>query len=117
MELWIRSQSKHVLKKVEELFISQNYLTKYYQIYSGFSGMVIGTYETEERAKEILDEIQSKMKNLVIYKSKVMLNSDDLINFKKQIDRINKTDALVCDNHFEIIPINNQVILYEMPEE
>ena len=117
MDLWIRSQSKHVLIKVEELFISQNYLTKFYQIYSGFSGMVIGTYETEERAKEILDEIQSKMKTIVIYRSKAFLDNNGLKSFKSAIDEINKTDSMVADKSYEIIPINDQVILYEMPEE
>ncbi len=63
MELWIRSQSKSKLEKVEYLDITK-YGEGEYEIESNTTSL--GTYETEERALEILDEIQSAMITLAI---------------------------------------------------
>ena len=59
MELWIRSQDKTFLKKVNTIgivegsdfcFISENLTTDF------------GKYKTKERALEVLDEIQNEVK-------------------------------------------------------
>ena len=54
MDLWIRSQDKRILKKIEYLEVDE------------FDGIItddecnhLGTYKNQERALEVLDEIQN----------------------------------------------------------
>ena len=60
MELWIRSQDKDSLIKVEKIELTYDYLCSddilltYIETDKGR----IGSYSTEERALEVLDEIQ-----------------------------------------------------------
>lgn len=66
MDLWIRSQDKEILTKInksldiEEIRKDVNYLKDYkdnrYLIES--EDYILGTYQTKERALEVLDEIQ-----------------------------------------------------------
>lgn len=56
MELWIRTQSKQSLIKVNEISINEQYKGRY-NIDSG--DWILGRYEKYERALEILDEIES----------------------------------------------------------
>ena len=56
MKLWIRSQDKRIFKKIEYLEVDE------------FDGIIIddecnhlGTYKNQERALEVLDEIQHKL--------------------------------------------------------
>lgn len=60
MELWIRSQDKEVLLKVNELEIEANMIIAF----DNNKYQCLGTYETKERTLEILDEIQNKI-NLI----------------------------------------------------
>jgi len=63
MELWIRSQNKERLSSVKTLFIEDiNVDNKLFVITDGY--VYYGEYESEERALEILDEIQEIMTNL-----------------------------------------------------
>jgi hypothetical protein len=55
MELWIRSQDRKSLKKVCDLSVS--FGNAKYGVYEDV--LPLGYYETEERALEVLDEIQS----------------------------------------------------------
>lgn len=113
MELWIRTQSKLSLIKVDHLLID-NRLEKII-IKSG--EWRLGIYDTKERAFEILDEIQSKLNQQFIVKA------DDIISYKR-IDqeeirlkyKYNK-EFIMEDSGFEIMPINSNVIIYEMPKE
>lgn len=57
MELWIRSQDKRILQKVDNIFLDANYDNKRICSYDNDSEIELGTYETKERAFEILDEI------------------------------------------------------------
>ena len=58
MELWIRSQDKEYLEKVDkiELFDGLNNDWTLQSVYR-----VLGRYKTKERALEILDEIQNEL--------------------------------------------------------
>lgn len=58
MELWIRSQDKRILQKVDNIFLDANYENKRISTYDG-DNVELGTYKTKERAIEILDEIQN----------------------------------------------------------
>lgn len=72
MELWIRSQDKRNLKKINtEIYIREG-LSNYaegdvYFIVS--SGTELGEYKTKERALEVLDEIQNILSGNCILKS------------------------------------------------
>ena len=55
MELWIRSQNKADLIKVEMLGQIDGVITAYYVN----GNCELGTYKTKERALEVLDEIQN----------------------------------------------------------
>ena len=54
MELWIRSQDKMLLEKVDGITLDR----KGVEIYSTSTGRIFGIYKTKERALEVLDEIQ-----------------------------------------------------------
>ena len=67
MELWIRSQDREILTKVNLLDISEcketnisNKNNKGFEIWNNIDDTFrkAGTYKTKERALEILDEIQ-----------------------------------------------------------
>ena len=59
MDLWVRSQAKNVLNKVENLYIEKrDYIQgEFWDIVD--KTFVYGHYKTKERALEVLDEIQN----------------------------------------------------------
>ena len=57
MELWIRSQDKYTLIKIEEIQICENPDRTWFMN----AGIVLGKYKTKERALEVLDEIQHRL--------------------------------------------------------
>lgn len=60
MELWIRSQSKETLVKVNEAYIDETTIKANYKgYYGGCDYRILGEYKTEERALEVLDDIES----------------------------------------------------------
>lgn len=61
MELWIRSQSKEKLVKIENIYISDEIRDgrAIMGCNSAFINQDLGTYATKERALEILDEIEN----------------------------------------------------------
>ena len=65
MELWVRSQNKHSLVKASDLQLDSFNLEedKVLIINSRTSTdcEILGRYQTEERALEVLDEIQHKL--------------------------------------------------------
>lgn len=62
MELWIRVQTKNGLIKIDSAFIQKNN-KEVYEILTIKNGenYHIATYETKERALEVLDEIQKEL--------------------------------------------------------
>ena len=64
MDLWIRSQDKKDIMKVDAVCMELDYYDETtYSIY-GFlyeDKVLLGIYRTEERALEVLDEIYSKL--------------------------------------------------------
>ena len=99
MELWIRSQNREILTKVNNLrlFYSKDENVFVIEDYDD-----LGIYKTKERALEVLDKIQS------LLKSKVLLNSGKVLgSFEDTIYR--EPDKV------EIQELNT--IVYEMPKE
>lgn len=76
MELWIRSQDRGSLVKVDNLYVSVgNYICYYVEkgkeipnTYYRPSGE-LGRYKTKERALEVLDEIQNILEPQLIIKN------------------------------------------------
>ena len=103
MNLWVRSQDKEKLLKCNDIAISNNVINeresikfKGYKIVGYFDKNteyeILGTYETKERAIEVLDEIQDRM-----------LNSA----FAKKINGLGE--------ELDLIP--NTILIYQMPEK
>ena len=61
MELYIRSQSRRNLMKANDIVARDNQIVVYKE---NENSTIIGTYATEERALEILDEIQRLINDL-----------------------------------------------------
>lgn len=81
-------------------------------------GHKIGEYKTEERAKEILQEIIKNYESKVLLKFNGYLSNDhERILYKKYNDILKNNDFFVSDERKEIqyIPCKNNV--YYMPEE
>lgn len=66
MELWVRSQDKDSLIKVEKIELNYDYLccNDIQLIHIETDKGRVGSYSTKERALEVLDEIQKKI-NLI----------------------------------------------------
>lgn len=94
MELWVRSQNKEVLAKVDNLSIDKDDYSIYTQAQT--YQIVFGTYKSKKRALEILDEIQS------LLKPKYMAKEINTPITNRKID-------------IEVFPYGT--IVYEMPEE
>ena len=119
MSLWIRSQDKTELVKVEGI--------KYEKVPVGHSLLVpyefgvfnVGQYESKERALEILNDIQSKLfnSNRVIVQTKYPCHPEDLYKMKMDFEGINEIPAIVHDIGVEVTPMNQEVFIYEMPEK
>ena len=74
MELWIRSQDKNLLIKADNLCIMENRIVF---IPRNNNGRVsLGTYESNKRAVEILDDIQAFLKPMVSYRQKEPITND-----------------------------------------
>ena len=103
MELWIRSQDKESIIKIENISIdSENYIIG--NLISDDNKSIcdywrLGHYETKERALEVLDEIQS------IIIGKYMCN----INLEEAFSKIG--------NEEDIAKLLKQMAVYEMPKE
>lgn len=86
MELWIRSQDELLLTKIDYIIV--NGLDIFNQ------NQLIGTYQTYERALEVLDEIQK------LLKPKIMMKYND--------------DCTMSVSEIELQP---STYVYEMPKE
>lgn len=112
MELWIRSQDKTELVKIEEICIDidddgfigvwsygSNKHLKYY----------LGTYNSKERALEVLDEIQNMIKPTLI-------NTEYHSEIKQDVDKLS-FDVVMQPIEDKITYIQPDVVVYEMPNE
>ena len=113
MDLWIRSQDKEMLCKVEcvELMHDDPVYAKIY-LNGKFPDLIVGCYE-KQRAVEVLGEVQK------------ILTANFRIFCKKNIDPKDFQDlkidsATICGAHnndaqIELLPYN--CVVFEMPEK
>ena len=88
MDLWIRSQDRRILSKVS--YLQEHFGNGKYGIYD--EAIPMGYYESEERALEVLDEMQSYLINNT---------------FAKKINGLGEIK--------DVVP--NPLFVYEMPKE
>ena len=119
MNLWLRSQDKEKLLKCNDIAISNNVINeresikfKGYKIVGYFDKNteyeILGTYETKERAIEVLDEIQNILKPTIIttgYECELKENIKDITSF-----------------NLDMIPTKTEIqelstVVYQMPED
>ena len=79
MELWIRSQDKLKLVKVNYVYVIENKINSF-SIYGETidSGPIIGRYKTKERALEVLDEIHEHIEKKGT--NELLVNENGIIN-------------------------------------
>lgn len=97
MDLWIRSQDKTFLMKIDNINLGIGVDSKKpCRLFTFVGGVVtsftLGTYKSEERALEVLDEIQSYLINNT---------------FAKKINGLGEIKDIV----------QNPLFVYEMPKE
>lgn len=117
--LWIRTQNKTELTKVDSLGYKEyrNTLEKHnFYIYCK-NAYTLGEYKTKERCIEIIDEIQKLLQSngLIIFKDIECdgLSPKDIEPFKPLFYQI----GVVSSDKGEIIIHNVEDLVYEMPEE
>ena len=110
MELWIRSQDKTKLMRLNNLGTFFVRSEDYYAIYN--DEHILGNYETEERTLEILDEIQDLLKprNLIYTGSKLPIK--DAMHLVKMT---NSQSISMLPSDASIAQLG--VLVYEMPEK
>ena len=120
MELWIRSQDKKRLYNVNELFIEKDiykdwcietaigtdYILKD-AWYICVNQSRLGRYFSEQRALEVLDEIQNMLNPMIVFKN---CNCT-----KDMLDNIKEVGACVVSDNSHIEQLSTCV--YEMPKE
>ena len=103
MELWIRSQDKDSLIKVEKIELIYDYMCSedIQLIHIETDKGRIGSYSTKERALEVLDEIQN------------ILNLKDMYKYDREL--VLKSWKNVDEKQVKIV--RQQMSVYEMPKE
>lgn len=113
MDLWIRSQDKYILKKVNGVVLAQS--GKFFAIYPTEKELgeleFLGYYKTEERAFEVLNEIQKLLiPNIIALGNKI---SNNVYN---DFDNLSNCYAIAdCNNNINIKELST--VVYEMPKE
>lgn len=114
MELWVRSQDKENLVKVNRLNVSglveNGELTKKGLIRNLYDKDedFLGIYSTKERAFEVLDEIQNILKpKTIVLKDLNKLNEDEMNQLRDLLS------IMPSVNSIQELP----TYVYEMPEE
>ena len=105
MDLWIKSQDKKLLIKVNHIMRINNRI---------FAGDTLGEYDSEERAIEILDEIQKLLMGQDKLVISGVLDFEDAQQIKKKLDQTGVVSVFSKDDIGYISPIT---IVYEMPLE
>lgn len=126
MKIWIRTQDKEMLTKIEDVSFIKDSQTNAYVIlttktsiptwhhlhYGG--AIILGAYKTKERALQVLDEIQ----NLLIKSNRIFVNKKiNDFDLEKLKPILNGIDVVVADKDTKIASINTNTIVYQMPEK
>lgn len=118
MDLWIRSQDKEQLIKVERIMLIDDCLCcdEPQITHIETDGGVVGSY-AKERALQILNEIDNKIKNQFIVKVNALLKPNDEKKLRDELEMNYNGDFIMENPMLDIKPTTQNVIYYEMPEE
>lgn len=115
MELWIRTQDKETIMKVNRLDYALS--AGEHQIRADGFKIYLATYKTKERALEILDDISSKIKNQFIVTVSGLWKPEDVKLMKNQLEKDYAGDFIMETQPLDIKPLNQNLIYYELPKE
>ena len=104
MELWVRSQDRLSLEKVDLIVVNGS------DVFS--QDAIIGTYDTCERALEVLDEIQSILRPKGIIKFNGFISQETAKEIKRKYDN----QYLIFSENMELLQ-QVETYVYEMPQE
>lgn len=113
MDIWIRSQDKQELIKID--YIEAN-MGRIFIQYGTFRRCV-GTYATQERALEILKEVIDKIKPIFILEVKAMYKKEIIEKEREQLAKKYNKEFISTTPDFKINPVNSNTVVYELPEE
>lgn len=107
MDLWIRSQNKKRLDKVDSIEVYAN------SIFAKINdeNKEIGRYKTDKRALEVLEDIQNKISGKFIIKSKMSLNEESENRLKERYGA-----DYIFPPYLEEVQ-NLGIMVYQMPEK
>lgn len=125
MDLLIRSQDKErLVKNYADIYIfnacqeDEEYLERCIYAYINEDRQILlGEYNTPERALEVLDEIQNKMNPKYFYKTSCLMKPEQMEKMETNLIQKHNADCIVGFVDDEIEPLSNDVLVYEMPEE
>ena len=113
MELWIRSQDKLNLIKIENVSIDDGNSILGNLISDDNKSICdywrLGTYKTKERASEVLDEIQRILQPMIKAYTPLTESKEDYKN------HCMKTELVGYETTYDIVALPTYV--YEMPKE
>lgn len=107
MELWIRTQTGQSLVKINNVSITKQTEGRYI---IDCDNWILGRYKSEERALQILDEIQNILQPRVIY-HQPEINYDDMIHSLSESIMIQSKQKVEME-----LKEAGQVV-YQMPKE
>ena len=116
MELWIISQDKECVMKVDRLdYDLSNY--EHRIVANGFI-TILAKYPTKKRALEILNEIANAIANQYIVKPNSLFEMKYIDEESKRLEYLYPGKEFIMESPgFEIKPINTDIYVYEMPQE
>ena len=112
MSLWIRSQDKECLMKVNRVDINEDNVI----IAEGFE-IWLGAYKSRERALEVLNEIQNKLTDKYLMQPNCFISPYQLVEKKIAYEQLNNASFITTELGYDITPITVGTTVYEMPEE
>lgn len=111
MNLWIRSQNKEKLCKIENIKYmdtSDDFENDTHSLWNDNNG-ILGIYKTKQRALEVLDEITNLIKPKYLIRMDNHGPVNDFLN--------NENNSYVSAKGVGMVSNINQTLYYEMPKE
>lgn len=111
MDLWIRSQNKEKLCKIENIKYmdtSDDFENDTHSLLNDNNG-ILGIYKTKQRSLEVLDEITNLIKPKYLIRMDNHGPVNDFLN--------NENNSYVSAEGVGMVSNINQTLYYEMPKE
>lgn len=110
MELWIRSQNKKEIVKVDQIYVDENRVeANFKRYYGGCNYVILGTYTDDTRALEVLDEIYN-----LLQPTKFVIDSR---NLKPDGDSWVENGVIIQKYNAEAKVEELSTCVYQMPRE